>query len=185
MLLGNYAKLRQDHADGKLPEVDLLIPNIEFRIAPPTEKATALNIHLLISPHDPEHEQRFTTRSPALHGNTARTTIPVFATRLIALGKASDSEATDEAVALAKGVTQFKVDFSAFRNWYNNELWLCANSLIVVDAGNDGLSGFYKKGAWSGWREEITRFSQALFSGVRASATSGSAAALKKTKTPS
>jgi len=36
---------------------------------------------------------------------------------------------TDEGVALEKGVTQFKVDFSAFRDWYNDEPWLRENSL--------------------------------------------------------
>ncbi len=32
-------------------------------------------------------------------------------------------------------------------------------------AGDDGLSGFQRDGAWGGYREEITRFSQILFSG--------------------
>ena len=40
------------------PAIDLLIPNIEFRLAPPTDKATAVNIHLLMSPDDPQHESR-------------------------------------------------------------------------------------------------------------------------------
>ena len=63
------------------------------------------------------------------------------------------------------GVTQFKVDFTGFRDWYQAEKWLSRNSLIAVSAGDDGLSGFQRDGAWGGFREEITRFSQILFSG--------------------
>ena len=51
----NYSKLRQFKAEGNIPEIDLLIPNIEFRIAPPNDKATAVNIHLLVCPDDPDH----------------------------------------------------------------------------------------------------------------------------------
>ncbi len=165
LLFCNYAKLRQYYVKGELPEVDLLIPNIEFRIAPPTEKATALNMHLLISPDDPEHEQKIHHALGRLTWKYGDNNYSCLLEQLTALGKAFDSRITDDRVALEKGVTQFKIDFSAFRDWYNNEPWLRANSLIVVDAGKDGLSGIYQEGAWSAWREEITRFSQALFSG--------------------
>jgi hypothetical protein len=42
----NYSKLRQHKANGRIKNAALLLPNIEFRIAPPSDKATALNIHL-------------------------------------------------------------------------------------------------------------------------------------------
>jgi len=165
LLFSNYAKLGQYHTEGKLPEVDLLIPNIEFRIAPPTEKVTALNIHLLISLDDPEHEQQIHNTLARLTWKYGGDNYSCLREQLIALGKAFDPKVTDEGVALEKCVTQFKVDFSAFRDWYHDEPWLRENSSIVVDAGNDGLSGFNKEGGWGSWREEITRFSQALFSG--------------------
>jgi hypothetical protein len=164
-LFGNYSKLKQYQAAGKLPQVDLLIPNIEFRIAPPTEKATALNIHLLVSPDDPEHEQKMHNALARLTWEYGKNNYSCVRDQLIALGKAIDSKAKDDGAALELGVTQFKIDFSAFRKWYESEPWLKANSIVVADAGNDGLSGFYKEGAWAGWRDEITRFSQALFSG--------------------
>ncbi len=43
-------------SEGRILEIDLLIPNIEFRIAPPNDNATAVNNHLLVSPDDPNHE---------------------------------------------------------------------------------------------------------------------------------
>lgn len=164
-LFGNYSKLKQYGADGKLSKVDLLIPNIELRIAPPTDKATALNIHLLISPDDPNHEQEIRDALARLKWKYGHKNYSCLRDQLIALGKEFDSKIADERAALEQGVTQFKIDFSAFRDWYDDEPWLKANSIVVAAAGDDGLSGFYKEGGWSGWRDEITRFSQALFSG--------------------
>lgn len=164
-LFENYGKLKNYHAQGNLPGVDLLVPNIEFRIAPPTNKATALNIHLLVSPDDINHEQK-------LHNALARLTweydsdnYSCVRDQLIALGKAIDPSAGSEKAFLEQGVRQFKIDFSTLRNWYNKETWLKSNSIVIAAAGSDGLSGFYKDSAWEGWRDEITRFSSALFSG--------------------
>jgi AAA domain len=84
---------------------------------------------------------------------------------LKALGRAFDPSIRDDRVALRVGVTQFKVDFSKFREWYDGEQWLRQSSLVAVDAGDTGLSGFQRDGAWAATRDEITRFSQILFSG--------------------
>src|SRR5207248_605331 len=50
-------------------------------------------------------------------------------------------------------------------DWYKAEHWLRQNSVVAVAAGVDGLSGFRRDGAWAALRDEITRFSQILFSG--------------------
>lgn len=39
----NYSMLRQHKEPGRMPEIDLIIPNIEFRISPPNERARAVN----------------------------------------------------------------------------------------------------------------------------------------------
>jgi hypothetical protein len=44
MSVANYSKLKSFKSSGRIPDVELLIPNIEFRMAPPTDKATAVNI---------------------------------------------------------------------------------------------------------------------------------------------
>ncbi|MDH5179491.1 MAG: hypothetical protein OEZ39_05560 [Gammaproteobacteria bacterium] len=164
-LFDNYSKLKEYRDNGYIPNIDLLIPNIEFRIAPPTEKATALNLHVIVSPEDPNHQQE-------IHNALARLTweydgkiYSCLRDQLISLGKVIDSSKTEDKGALAIGVTQFKIDFSGFRKWYQSEHWLKANSIIIAAAGDDGLSGFYTNGGWASWRDEITRFSRALFSG--------------------
>jgi energy-coupling factor transporter ATP-binding protein EcfA2 len=163
--IANYSKLKLFKQAGRIANIDLLIPNIEFRIAPPTERATAVNIHLLISPDDPQHEREILNALGRLNWEYAGRRYSCTPEQLIALGKAFDTTLREDHAALRVGVTQFKVDFTAFRNWYSGEPWLRENSLVAVSAGNDGLSGIRRDGAWAALRDEITRFSQVLFSG--------------------
>jgi ABC-type lipoprotein export system ATPase subunit len=161
----NYSKLKQYKTEGRLSDIDLLIPNIEFRIAPPNDKATAVNIHLLVCPDDPNHEAEILNALARLDWTYGSKKYSCLPDQLVALGRAFDPAVADARAALQVGVTQFKVDFTRLRDWYNDEPWLRQNTLIAVAAGDDGLSGFQRDGAWGGYREEITRFSQILFSG--------------------
>ena len=161
----NYSTLKRHREAGRIPRIDLLIPNIEFRIAPPNDNARAVNIHLLVCPDEPNHEAEIVNALGRLSWQYDGRNYSCLPDQLIALGRAFDTAAVDHRAALRIGVTQFKVDFTELRNWYRSEPWLQANSLVAVAAGNDGLSGFQQDGAWGGYREEITRFSQMVFSG--------------------
>jgi ABC-type lipoprotein export system ATPase subunit len=165
LCLSKYSKFKAFKEAGRIPNIDLLIPNIEFRIAPPTDRATAVNIHLLISPDDPQHEQEILNALARLNWQYGGRRYSCIPEQLKALGRAFDPQIRDDNAALRAGVTQFKVDFTAFRNWYSGEPWLRENSLVAVSAGADGLSGIRREGAWAALRDEITRFSQILFSG--------------------
>ncbi len=161
----NYSKMKRYKADGRMPEIDLLIPNIEFRVAPPTNRATAVNIHLLINPDDPNHENEITNALGRLNLEYNERNYSCLPSQLVELGRAIDSSIIDDRIALEKAASQFKVDFTTLRKWFNKEPWLNQNSLIAVDAGDDGLSGFQQDGAWGAYREEITRFSKIIYSG--------------------
>ena len=163
--ISNYSRMKEFKDEGRLDNIDLLIPNIEFRIAPPSERATAINIHLLVSPDDPEHEQKILAALARLDWQFKGNRYSCLPDQLMALGRAFDRTVSHDNIALRTGVTQFKVDFSRFREWYDSEPWLRRNSLVAVAAGADGLSGFRRDGAWAAHREEITRFSHILFSG--------------------
>lgn len=165
MSISNYSKLKAYREQGRIGYIELLIPNIEFRIAPPSDKATAVNIHLLVSPHDPAHETEILNALARLYWPYDKGKYSCVPDQLMALGRAFEPTIADDQAALATGVTQFKVDFSTFRDWFQSEPWLQQNALIAVAAGDDGLSGFHKDGAWAAFRDEITRFTQVLFSG--------------------
>src|SRR5665213_2012404 len=114
----NYTELRAQKAAGRIANIELLIPNIEFRIAPPSDKATALNIHLLVSPDDPAHEQETRNALGRLDWEYQNRRYSCLPDQLRTLGRAFDPKMTDDRAALAMGVMQFKVDFTTFRNWY-------------------------------------------------------------------
>ena len=163
--IANYSTLKRHKESGRIPRIDLLVPNIEFRIAPPNDNAKAVNIHLLVCPDESNHEAEILNALGRLSWRYDDRNYSCLPDQLIALGRAFDPAAVDDRAALRIGVTQFKVDFTRLRDWYRAEPWLQANSLVAVAAGDDGLSGFQQDGAWGGYREEITRFSQVVFSG--------------------
>ena len=51
-----YQEVRKRKAAGRLPQVELIFPNVEMRLDLKTEKRKGINIHLLFSPDNPNHE---------------------------------------------------------------------------------------------------------------------------------
>ena len=141
MSITNYSALKKRRSEGRIRNIDLLIPNIEFRIAPPTEQATAVNLHILVCPDDPNHEQEILDALGRLAWEFNGRRYSCLPQQLIALGRAFDPSIENDSSALRVGTLQFKADFTTLRDWYNTEPWLRANSLIAVAAGADGLSG--------------------------------------------
>ena len=120
----NYSKLKEHKEAGRIPEIDLLIPNIEFRISPPNDQARAVNIHLLVSPDDPDHEAEINNALGRLtwtYNNRNYSCVP---DQLRAFGRAFDPNAADDSAAMRVGATQFKPDFTALREWMKKEPWL-------------------------------------------------------------
>ena len=95
-----YKQVRKKKNEGRLPGIKLIFPNVEMRFDIKTEKARAINIHLLFSPEDPNHEieisraladLRFEFRDREYH-----CTLEDFA----ALGREFDPKQTDETGAI-------------------------------------------------------------------------------------
>ena len=161
----NYSKLKQFKDAGRISNIDLLIPNIEFRLSPPPERGTAINIHLLISPDDPDHENEINNALSRLIFEYNSKLYSCIRNQLIALGRDFKATIPDDNIALTAGVNQCKIDFSVLKNWFNKENWLNKNSIVVIPAGNDGLGALSFDGGGAAHREEIARFSQIIFSG--------------------
>src|SRR5690606_4691309 len=51
-----YREVKARKKAGRLSDVELLFPNVEMRIDTKTGQDKSINIHLLFSPHDPNHE---------------------------------------------------------------------------------------------------------------------------------
>ena len=165
LTITNYSKLKQFKDQGRIPNIDLLIPNIEFRLSPPSERGTAVNIHFLISPDDPKHENEIKNALGNLNLEFNENLYSCAPERLIALGKDFNNDIKDNNVALSEGVNQFKIGFSVLKDWFNREKWLNKNSIVGIAAGADGVSSFDFSGGWGVHRAEMSKFSQIIFSG--------------------
>lgn len=148
---------------GWLPDVMLLFPNIELRLDV-AAKSGFVNIHLLVSPEDPEHLSEVKRILKRLHFHAFNDRFDCTREELIKLGKRADSSITDDSTALRHGATQFKVNFDQLRKVINESEWAKKNILIAVAGGTgDGTSGI-RQAADATVRQEIEKFAHIIFS---------------------
>lgn len=158
-----YEEFLKYKAAGRLLDVKLIFPNIELRLDV-AAKSGFVNIHLLVSPEDPNHLSEVKRILKRLQFNAHNDRYDCSREELIRLGKRADSNIADDKAALSYGATQFKVNFAQLREVINESEWAKANILIAV-AGNkgDGTSGV-RNSADVTVREEIEKFAHIIFS---------------------
>lgn len=162
-LTDTYEEVLRQKAAGRLPDVQLIFPNVELRLDV-AAKTGFVNLHLLVSPEDPKHVTELHRILHRLqfqaHGDTFNCTRE----DLISLGKKADASITDDHAALAHGVTQFKVNFDQLRRVMRESDWAKTHILIAVaGAAGDGTSGL-RQAADATMREEIEKFAHVIFS---------------------
>jgi len=162
-LFDTYERVRSAKAnDGRLPNVDLIFPNIELRLGFGTIKGNWVNCHLLVSPEDPDHvgaAQRFLQQLSFDAYDDRFTCTPADLTRL---GMKVDASLSGRA-ALARGATQFKVSFEQLVEVYRAVGWANENILIAVAGSeHDGTSGLRGE-AEGALRAEVEKFAHIIF----------------------
>ena len=162
-LTDTYEEVVRRKQAGRLPGVQLLFPNIEVRLDA-AAKSGFINLHLLVSPEDPDHlaeVHRVMARLQFLaHGDRFDCTRD----GLVRLGRKANPALIDDRAALAHGATQFKVGFDQLRTVLSESDWAKANILVAVAAGTgDGTSGL-QDAADKTVREEIEKFAHVIFS---------------------
>jgi hypothetical protein len=158
-----YEEFIKHKATGRLPGVSLLFPNIELRLDV-AAKTGFVNVHLLVSPEDPEHllEVKRILKRLQFHAFSDR--FDCTREELIKLGKRADPTITDDGAALRHGATQFKVNFDQLRKVIDESEW-AKNNILVAVAGSagDGTSGV-RQAADATVRQEIEKFAHIIFS---------------------
>jgi len=158
-----YEELLKYKLAGRLSEVSLLFPNIELRLDV-AAKTGVVNVHLLVSPEDPEHLSEVKRLLKRLQFHAFNDRFDCTREELIKLGKRADSTITDEGAALRHGATQFKVNFDQLRKVIDESDWAKKNILIAVaGGGGDGTSGV-RQAADTTVRQEIEKFAHIIFS---------------------
>ena len=148
---------------GRLPNVNLIFPNVEVRLDVATSKGGFVNLHLFVCPEDDDHIEQLERLLSRLHFTVQADRYDCTRSELIRLGKAADPEIIEDNAALAYGANQFKVNFREFREVIEESAWARSNILIGVAGGaTDGTSGV-REAADQTMRREIERFADVIF----------------------
>jgi predicted ATPase len=163
--ISGYEKVLTYRQKGRMGNIETVIPNIEFRITPNTEKYKGINIHLLISPEDPNHVDEIKVALSRLFINYLDQNYACTEDQLRAYGRALAPQTVSCRVAsLKEGINNFKPSYDLFKKWYDGEKWLKENSIIVAANGSkDGISGL-KDGGFTGVKKDIYQFIDMIFS---------------------
>jgi hypothetical protein len=158
-----YETVLRHHAAGRLPAVKLIFPNVELRLDVATAKGGFVNLHLLVSPEDPEHAGQLQRLLSRLQFKVMQDCFDCTRADLIRLGKTADPTITDDGAALSYGANQFKVNFQQLRDVFMGSGWAKENILVAVAGGaNDGTSGV-REAADQTIRREIESFAHVIF----------------------
>ena len=162
-----YEEVLRHKNAGRLPGVQLIFPNIEVRLDV-AAKSGFVNLHLLVSPEDPNHLTELRRILTRLQFNAHGDRFDCTREELIRLGKRADPAIHDDRAALVHGATQFKVNFAQLREVFGESDWAKKNILIAVAGGaDDGTSGV-RQAADETLRQEIEKFAHIIFASSQA-----------------
>ncbi len=158
-----YEEVLRHTAAGRLSRVKLVFPNVELRLDVATAKGGFINLHLFVSPEDPNHLEELHRFLLRLQFNVMHDRFDCTRADLIRLGKKADPKISDDRAALAYGANQFKVNFQNLRELFIDSGWAKKNILIAVAGGaTDGTSGV-REAADQTIRREIESFAHVIF----------------------
>ncbi len=160
----SYEAVRAHKAAGRLQQCDLIFPNIELRIGVGTLKGGFVNVHLLVSPDDPDHVSKLQRFLAQLSFHAGGEKYNCTRSDLILLGERHDPNTKGaERAALEAGANQFKVGLDDLRKAFQDSQWAREHILVAVAGGeNDGSSGV-RDSADAMLRTEIEKMAQIIF----------------------
>lgn len=137
-----YEQVVDAQRQDRLQNVGLIFPNVELRLGIETAKASAVNIHLLFSPHDTDHVERIKRLLREFEFHYLGESYRCERADLIRLGRAHRRDLIDDEAARSEGANQFKVNFDQLKQVWSKNEWAKRNTLIAVAGGEkDGTSG--------------------------------------------
>ena len=114
--------LHYKFTDGRLPDIQLIFPNVEIRLNV-AAKSGFVNAHLLVSPDDSDHLEQLKRILSRFRFSAFDDEFGCTKEELIRLGKCADSSIIEDQPALEHGATQFKVDFDDLRKVFQQSDW--------------------------------------------------------------
>lgn len=160
-----YQRLSVEKNAGRLPNIDLLIPNVELRIIPVTGDSNPINLHVLFDPDPAVVDNLDTYFFHNLEFEYAGNNYRCARNDLIRLGRVyRGNQGLDERAAYKEGVNQFKVTYNRLSQVLRKNHDLAGKYLIgVSNRSSDGNSGIQHSNL-AATRQEIYRLSHFIFS---------------------
>jgi hypothetical protein len=118
-----YETMSEKRRKGRLDAVAHLFPNVEMRYGICTAKGSPINVHLLVSPEDPDHVDQIRRFLRTFTFDAFGESFRCDRADLIRLGRAYDKNIQDDASALAAGTNQFKVNPDQLRAEWKRSTW--------------------------------------------------------------
>lgn len=164
-VLRTYKQARKSKSTGRLQDVEFLFPNVEMRVGIATSRDRFVNLHLLFSPHEPDHVTQIERILGKLTFRYKGSTYDCTERDLIRLGREIDPDQSDELGALKVGANQFKVDIERLRGLYDAEPnWMHKNCLIAISgSGTDGVAGI-RDSSFKALARELGSYAHIVFS---------------------
>jgi energy-coupling factor transporter ATP-binding protein EcfA2 len=165
-----YKEVRRRKREGRLRDARLIFPNVEMRLNLETGKGKAINIHLLFSPDDPNHEDEIERLLAQLTFHSDGRDYSCTHADLELLGRAFDNKLTDSKAAVSAGANQFKTSLNDLRAVFRKDKWLRNNCLVAISGGlSDGTSGLQQDDTFTVLRHELEAFAHIIFSATPSS----------------
>lgn len=161
-----YEEVIKQKSKGKLPNVHLIFPNVELRLSIETSKASAVNLHILFSPEDPDHIEQIKRFLLSLDFSYQGGLYRCNRDDLIRLGRTHQPDVTDDNAAHTVGANQFKVKPEQLKDAWDKNEWVRKNALIAVAGGErDGTSGLRDSTqSFDAYRKNLERMAHIIFS---------------------
>lgn len=144
-----------------------ILPNVELRMLPATDKGRLINIHFIFNPNYVERlDNDFFGELKNQDGYKMNRQ------GIIDYGK-KVNRSTDDNIAYREGIEKFALDITTIKKLLDKNAILKENSIVVVsNSNNDGASGLQKhydlfeneNGGLDGVRQTIYEMSNAIFS---------------------
>lgn len=99
-----YEEVLRHKAADRLPSTKLVFPNVELRLDVATAKSGFVNLHLFVSPEDPQHLDELRRLLSRLQFNVMHDRFDCTRADLIWLGKKADTNIPDERAALRRSL---------------------------------------------------------------------------------